>query len=245
MSAFQKRHTIAQAAIVAIFLVHVLLFTGCALWETPPQPPPVQRTEPNHTTSPGAAYKVDQHPQPQPAPELHTPQKQQQPVGRPQPASPAQPVGQKQPSPSNKPDVPKRPPVSDERAAAKPPVTPKQRLALKQPDTYSEQLKKLQAIRRDLEEKGYILDEANYPKVLKKDALENYQGFRVTFRAREKKYLPSFEKTVERELEQQFAHNFRRIYRGTMSNGREGIYVVDFIPQENLQTYQKNELRVQ
>ena len=103
---------------------------------------------------------------------------------------------------------------------------------------------KLRKIRREIEEGGYILDEANNPKVVKKNLLKTYDGFRLTFKAKERRHLPVLERKVEKDLEERYAKNFRRIYRGKMSKIQEGIYVVDFIPQEHLQTYKKNELNM-
>jgi hypothetical protein len=109
---------------------------------------------------------------------------------------------------------------------------------------YASLERKLRTVRREIEGGGYILDEANNPKILKKNALQPYDGFRLTFKAKEGKHLFILERKVEQDLEERYAKNFRRIFRGKMSKVQEGIYVVDFIPQEHLQTYKKHELHV-
>lgn len=109
---------------------------------------------------------------------------------------------------------------------------------------YASLERNLRTIRREIEEGGYILDETNNPKILKKSLLQTYDGFRLTFKAKEGKHLPILERKVEQDLEERYAKNFRRIYRGKMSKIQEGIYVVDFIPQEHIQMYKKHELHM-
>jgi hypothetical protein len=117
------------------------------------------------------------------------------------------------------------------------------RILPKEETEYIEQETKLRMIQQEIEASGYVLNQEDNPEVLRRDPLAQYEGFRITFRAKDGKYLPPFEKTVERNLEEKFAKNFRRIYRGKMSRVQEGIYVIDFIPQEYLPQYKQDELR--
>ncbi len=110
---------------------------------------------------------------------------------------------------------------------------------------YLDQERMLDIIQRELEEHGYISGKSTESKLLKKDVLINYEGFRITFIIQEGESALSFEKKIEKGLEEKLLKNFRRIYRGKMSNPRDGIYVVDFIPQEKLNNYKKYELNIQ
>ncbi len=106
---------------------------------------------------------------------------------------------------------------------------------------YLDQAHALDKIQRELEGHGYVLEKSSELKLLKKDILTNYEGFRITFMIQEESAL-YFEKKIEKELEKVFLKNFRRIYRGKMSEPRDGVYVVDFIPQEKMNNYKKYEL---
>ncbi len=110
---------------------------------------------------------------------------------------------------------------------------------------YLDQARTLDKIQRELEERGYLSEKSTESKLLKKDMLISYEGFRITFIMQEGESTLYFEEKMEKELEVKFLKNFRRIYRGKMSKPRDGIYIVDFIPQEKMNDYKKYELNLQ